>query len=326
MARFCDKSIHTCTCNAVFNEIRKERRRRNRIRRAVLILLFVRLKFLIHIRSILCLLLSNLCRRKPANRSCRRLFRNKGWWDLIFHGSDDRFKKTFQVTRVTFNSVLNSIRQDIEKDTMAVGNESPLRPDFQNGFAYLSPSVFRSDPIPKVFKFSNFRPDPIPKARLLGFRVFRFLTSFGPSVFGFSKKISKIKEMAAEREKTFNNVKDEYEQHRMVQRDREAKYRAANREILREKAKTHYANNREEILRKKAEYLRTIVRKSTNKTERDTLGTERKSFGGRLRNAGLRNRKNLRSSNTRPRSTSESRKKKDITARSATSLVQNQTS
>ena len=126
MARFCDKSVHTCTCNAVFNEIRKERRRRNRIRRAVLILLFVRLKFLIHIRSILCLLLSNLCRRKPANHSCRRLFRNKGWWDLIFHGSDDRFKKTFRVTRVTFNSVLNSIRQDIEKDTMA---ELPIPPE-----------------------------------------------------------------------------------------------------------------------------------------------------------------------------------------------------
>ena len=114
--------------------------------------------------------------------------------------------------------------------------------------------------------------------------------------------------MAAEREKTFNDVKDEYEQHRMVQRDREAKYRAANREILREKAKTHYANNREEILRKKPSTVRTIVRKSTNKTERDTLGTERKSFGGRLRNACLRNRKNLRSSG-RVQQASQGRKK-----------------
>ena len=57
-------------------------------------------------------------------------------------------------------------------------------------------SVLRSSVLTRFRRFSNFRSDPIPMARLLGFRVFRFLTSFGPSVFTLSKKISKIKEMA----------------------------------------------------------------------------------------------------------------------------------
>ena len=60
--------------------------------------------------------------------------------------------------------------------------------------------------------------------------------------------------MAEEQEKIFDDTKDEYEQRRRVDRDREAKYRAANREILREKAKAYYANNKEEIIRKKVEY------------------------------------------------------------------------
>ena len=68
---------------------------------------------------------------------------------------------------------------------------------------------------------------------------------------------------------------------------------------------------------------RTIVRKFGSRTERDTSGIGREFCEGRLSNAGLRNLKNLRSSNTKPRSTSESRKKKDIIARSATPLVPN---
>ncbi len=117
MARYSHKSIPSYI-TVILNRIRKERQRRRRIRRAVLTLFIVRLKFLILIRSILSLLLANLCRRKPVQRSCRRLLRNEGWWDLIYRGSDDRFKKSLRVTRETFYSVLNSIRKDIEKDTI----------------------------------------------------------------------------------------------------------------------------------------------------------------------------------------------------------------
>ena len=113
MVRFSDKSMQTYI--TVINEIRKERKKKKKIRRAVLILLIVKLKFLIFIRSILSLILPSLCQRKPGNRSCRCLPRNDGWWDLIYHGSDDTFKKTFRVTRTTFNNILKSIRQDIEK-------------------------------------------------------------------------------------------------------------------------------------------------------------------------------------------------------------------
>ena len=60
------------------------------------------------------------------NRSCCRLFRIDGWWDLIYHGSDNRFKKTFRVTRTTFNNILNSIRQDIDKDNIT---EGPITPE-----------------------------------------------------------------------------------------------------------------------------------------------------------------------------------------------------
>ena len=49
--------------------------------------------------------------------------------------------------------------------------------------------------------------------------------------------------MTAEHEKTYKDRKEG-----------KAAYRAANREILREKSKEHYVNNGEEILRKKAEY------------------------------------------------------------------------
>jgi hypothetical protein len=61
-----------------------------------------------------------------VQRSCRRLFRNEGWWDLIYLGIDDRFKKTFRVTSVTFNNILNSVREDIIKDIVA---EVPISPE-----------------------------------------------------------------------------------------------------------------------------------------------------------------------------------------------------
>jgi hypothetical protein len=45
---------------------------------------------------------------------------------LIYLGSDNRFKKTFWVTHVTFNNILNSIREDIVKDIVA---EVPISPE-----------------------------------------------------------------------------------------------------------------------------------------------------------------------------------------------------
>lgn len=63
------------------------------------------------------------------NRSCRRLQRNTGWFDLVWsHYSDKRFKKTLRVSRETFNFILSRIRHILERDTVS---EEPISPEFR---------------------------------------------------------------------------------------------------------------------------------------------------------------------------------------------------
>lgn len=63
------------------------------------------------------------------NRSCRRLERNNGWFNLVWSTySDERFKKTFRVSRQTFNFILARIRHGLERDTI---NEDPIAPEFR---------------------------------------------------------------------------------------------------------------------------------------------------------------------------------------------------
>ena len=63
------------------------------------------------------------------NRSCRRLQRNAGWFDLVWSNySDKRFKKTLRVSRETFNFILSRIRHVLERDTV---NEEPISPEFR---------------------------------------------------------------------------------------------------------------------------------------------------------------------------------------------------
>ena len=62
-------------------------------------------------------------------RSCRRLIRNCGWWDLVWNSySDERFKKTFRVSKNTFNFILSRVRHDLERETI---NEDPISPECQ---------------------------------------------------------------------------------------------------------------------------------------------------------------------------------------------------
>ena len=44
--------------------------------------------------------------------------------------SDERFKKTFRVSRNTFNFILNRIRHDLERETV---NEDPISPECRLG-------------------------------------------------------------------------------------------------------------------------------------------------------------------------------------------------
>ena len=53
--------------------------------------------------------------------SCRRVKRNAGWWDKVCNTySDARFKKTFRVSRSTFDYILNRIEPFIIKQTVTV--------------------------------------------------------------------------------------------------------------------------------------------------------------------------------------------------------------
>lgn len=80
--------------------------------------------------SLLCAEIEHFQSPQPRIRSCRRLPRNQGWWDLIWDKyDDDRFKQTFRVSRGTFEYILSKIRHKIEKE---VTTELPISPILQN--------------------------------------------------------------------------------------------------------------------------------------------------------------------------------------------------
>ena len=59
-----------------------------------------------------------------CTRSCRRLRRNMGWFNCLWNTySEERFKKTFRVSRGTFQFILRHV---LERDTV---NEDPISPE-----------------------------------------------------------------------------------------------------------------------------------------------------------------------------------------------------
>eukprot|EP00112_Aurelia_sp_Birch-Aquarium-sp1_P010870 Seg2301.2 transcript_id=Seg2301.2/GoldUCD/mRNA.D3Y31 product="Protein ALP1-like" protein_id=Seg2301.2/GoldUCD/D3Y31 len=65
----------------------------------------------------------------PRKRSCRRLPRcnTSHWWENIRETySDDRFKKTFRVSKRTFNFLLSHIREELQRETVC---EEPVSPE-----------------------------------------------------------------------------------------------------------------------------------------------------------------------------------------------------
>lgn len=64
-------------------------------------------------------------------RSCRRLPRNNGWWEMVWGTyTDERFKKTFRISKNTFSFILSRIRHDLERKTI---NEDPISPECRLG-------------------------------------------------------------------------------------------------------------------------------------------------------------------------------------------------
>ena len=77
---------------------------------------------------VLCL---NVNRKRIVVRSCRRFVRNSGWWELVWNNySDDRFKKTFRISRNTFMYILEKVRHKLTKQIVA---ELPVSPEQRLG-------------------------------------------------------------------------------------------------------------------------------------------------------------------------------------------------
>ena len=114
------------------NLIRINRRRRLNMQVAVNHLLARRRRFL-GVSLVLLVLLSarNIVTHVPRPRSCRRLSRNTGWWQKVWHTySDARFKKTFRVSRATFCFILSRVGHLLERQTLT---EEPISPEERLG-------------------------------------------------------------------------------------------------------------------------------------------------------------------------------------------------
>ena len=117
----------------IFRVIREGRKRRKMLR-SFLHAVITRRQFMMNI-CVIGLLLS--VSRKSAtpvyNRSCRRLPRNMGWFNLVWSTySDERFKKTFRISRTTFQFILQRIRHVLDRDTVT---EEPISPEFRLAIA-----------------------------------------------------------------------------------------------------------------------------------------------------------------------------------------------
>eukprot|EP00794_Sanderia_malayensis_P016380 gene16380-18019_t len=60
-------------------------------------------------------------------RSCRRLARNQGWWEHVWTTYDnDRFKRTFHMSRETFLHILHKVYNKLLKEVVV---ETPVSPE-----------------------------------------------------------------------------------------------------------------------------------------------------------------------------------------------------
>ena len=114
--------------------LRRIARERKRRRKLVEISIVVALsgRRLILEACLLATVISQSCTLfRSRYRSCRRLLRNSGWWSLVWSTySDERFKKTFRVSKKTFNHILSRIRHKLERKTVC---EDPISPECRLG-------------------------------------------------------------------------------------------------------------------------------------------------------------------------------------------------
>ena len=104
-------------------------RKRKRIMQTVLAYLATRRRRVITVCALTLLLVMQhrLVATHQYTRSCRRLERNNGWFNMVWSSySAKRFKKTFRVSRGTFAFILARIRHVLERNAI---NEEPVSPE-----------------------------------------------------------------------------------------------------------------------------------------------------------------------------------------------------
>ena len=58
---------------------------------------------------------TKIATRMPRVRTCRRKLRRIGWWESVWNSySEKRFKKTFRISKATFNYILDRIKSGIQ--------------------------------------------------------------------------------------------------------------------------------------------------------------------------------------------------------------------
>ena len=58
---------------------------------------------------------TKIATRMPRVRTCRQKLRRIGWWESVWNSySEKRFKKTFRISKATFNYILDKIKADIQ--------------------------------------------------------------------------------------------------------------------------------------------------------------------------------------------------------------------
>lgn len=106
---------------------------KNKKRRAflqnILVAAVARRRKMLRVAMLILVLCINMIRKRSVVRTCRRFVRNSGWWRLVWNDySDDRFKKTFRISRNTFMYILEKVRHKLTKEIVA---EFPVSPELR---------------------------------------------------------------------------------------------------------------------------------------------------------------------------------------------------
>ena len=117
--------------NRRLTQLYRANRARRRINEALLAYLVARRRRTLLLVGLFGFLLISSRNKRIFHRSCRRLPRNYGWWELVWNSySDGRFKKTFRISKATFTFILGKIRPYLERKTI---NEDPISPECRLG-------------------------------------------------------------------------------------------------------------------------------------------------------------------------------------------------